>query len=150
MSNKNVIAIFVVGLALLLGAFWAGLYVVRQDAPKPAAAPAASQAAPAQTIPAQPTSAQQQPAQDASQTSPDAKFVVQVYSFGTGEKANELVAQLRKQRFFSAYAQGPTADDPLYRVRIGPFNDRDQAQQAANQLAGQGFKGVMIIPWKPN
>ena len=31
MSNKQVIAIFIIGVGLLLGAFWAGLYVVKQD-----------------------------------------------------------------------------------------------------------------------
>jgi hypothetical protein len=32
MSNKQVIAIFIIGVGLLLGAFWAGLYVVKQNA----------------------------------------------------------------------------------------------------------------------
>ena len=33
MSNKQVVAIFIIGIALLLAAFWAGLVIVKQDAP---------------------------------------------------------------------------------------------------------------------
>jgi cell division protein FtsN len=154
MSNKQVIAVFIIGIGLLLGAFWAGLHVVRQDTkananqnqvvnqnsqgnnagnPAPANKPAPANA-----------NTQQQQATD------DARYIVQVgSSFGTADKANELTTQLSK-KYPSAHTQNPTGSDTLYRVRIGPYNSREDAQQVANELASQGFKGVMISPWKGN
>jgi hypothetical protein len=150
MSNKQVIAIFIIGVGLLVGAFWAGLYVVKQDstanannsrvanqnvqgaasgtqAGRPAAANANTQAAPA---------------------SSEARYIVQVgASFGTAEKATELMTQLRR-KYPSAHTQSPTTSDPLYRVLIGPYDSRENAQQVATELSGQGFKGVMISPFK--
>jgi cell division protein FtsN len=70
-------------------------------------------------------------------------------SFGTAEKANELAAQLRRT-YPSAYVQNPTGSDTVYRVRIGPYDRKENAEQVANELASQGFKGVMIFPWKEN
>ena len=155
MSNKQVIAIFIIGVGLLLGAFWAGLYVVKQDTTTNANAnrtPAANQSAqngsanqasagkPAGAV----TNAQPQ------QPSSDARYIVQVgASFGTVEKANELTNQLRK-KYLGAHTQNPTGADTLYRVRIGPYNSREAAEQVANELASQGFKGVMIFPWTGN
>src|SRR5215813_13533071 len=140
MSNKNVIAVFAIGLMLLLGAFWAGLYAVK----KPAGSLPTLNASDASTQPATP----QVPAQPEPQpeTSPNARFVVQVGGFGTAEKANELVAQLKKQRYLAAYLQEPTRGDRLYRVLIGTYNAKEDAQQVANELAGQGFKGVQVVP----
>jgi len=154
MSNKQVIAIFIIGVGLLLGAFWAGLYVVRQDTKANAnhnvAANQSSQGGgPISQAPAPkpaPANANLQP----EQASSDARYIVQVgASFGTAEKANELTAQLRK-KYPSAHTQNPTGTDTLYRVRIGPYKSREDAQQLANELASQGFKGVMIYPWNGN
>jgi cell division protein FtsN len=154
MSNKQVIAVFIIGIGLLLGAFWAGLHVVRQDTtakvnqnqvanqnsqgnsagtPTPASKPATANAN---------TQQQQAPG--------DARYIVQVgSSFGTADKANELTTQLSK-KYPSAHTQNPTGSDTLYRVRIGPYNSREDAQLVANELSSQGFKGVMIFPWTGN
>ncbi|HSQ20496.1 MAG TPA: SPOR domain-containing protein, partial [Blastocatellia bacterium] len=84
------------------------------------------------------------------QASGDARYIVQVgSSFGTADKANELTTQLSK-KYPSAHTQNPTGPDTLYRVRIGPYNSREDAQQVANELSSQGFKGVMIFPWTGN
>jgi cell division septation protein DedD len=153
MSNKQVIAIFIIGVGLLLGAFWAGLYVVKQDS-----SGAANQNRAANQNSRNPGSANQNSADPSSpnttpqppQGSSDARYIVQVgSSFGTVEKANELTSQLR-HKYPSAHTQNPTGTDTLYRVRIGPYNSREDAQQVANELASQGFKGVMIFPWSGN
>jgi cell division protein FtsN len=153
MSNKQVIAIFIIGVGLLLGAFWAGLYVVKQDSTSNANSRSANQnshgGSPGnQTVAGKGASATANtPPQQASS---DARYIVQVgASFGTAEKANELTAQLRR-KYPSAHTQNPSGSDTLYRVRIGPYNSRDDAQQVANELASQGFKGVMIFPWSGN
>lgn len=153
MSNKHVIAIFVIGIGLLLGAFWAGLYVVKQDASaNPSQSQATSQsaasnpgtAAAAKVVPANANTQPQPP------SSSDTRYIVQVgASFGTVDKANELTAQLKK-KYLGAHTQNPTGGDTLYRVRIGPYDRRDDAQQVANELSSQGFKGVMIFPWSGN
>ena len=151
MSNKQVIAIFIIGVGLLLGAFWAGLYVVKQDST------ANSNQSRSANQNARAASGGNQNSQLASnantQSQPggtDARYIVQVgSSFGTVEKANELTSQLR-HKYPSAHTQNPTGTDTLYRVRIGPYNSREDAQQVANELASQGFKGVMIFPWTGN
>ena len=150
MSNKQVIAIFIIGVGLLLGAFWAGLYVVKQDTganvnnPRPANQNLQTGSSGSPSAPNKPASANinaQQPA------SSDARYIVQVgASFGTAERANELTAQLRR-KYPSAHTRNPTPPETLFRVRIGPYNTREDAQQVASELASQGFKGVMIEPW---
>jgi cell division septation protein DedD len=151
MSNKQVIAIFIIGVGLLLGAFWAGLYVVKQDSTANANQ---SRSANQNSRAASGGNQNSQPASNANtQSQPgasDARYIVQVgSSFGTAEKANELTSQLR-HKYPSAHTQNPTGTDTLYRVRIGPYNNREDAQQVANELASQGFKGVMIFPWTGN
>jgi cell division septation protein DedD len=151
MTNKQVIAIFIIGIGLLLGAFWAGLYVVKQDSTANAnqsrSANQNSRAASGGNQNSQPASNGNTQSQ---QGGSDARYIVQVgSSFGTVEKANELTSQLR-HKYPSAHTQNPTGTDTLYRVRIGPYNSREDAQQVTNELASQGFKGVMIFPWTGN
>lgn len=124
MSNKQVAAIFVAGVGFALVAFWAGLTVSRKGAAtKPAAAAQ-------QTQPKQQTGA---------------RYIVRVATFGTAAEANKLAAELRARKYLSAYAQPPGADDPFYRVNIGPYDNRETAEQVANQLAAEGRKGVTIV-----
>ena len=150
MSNKQVIAIFIIGVGLLLGAFWAGLYVMKQDS---TANSNQSRSANQNSRTASRGNQNSQAASNGntqSQPGSDARYIVQVgSSFGTAEKANELTSQLR-HKYPSAHTQNPTGADTLYRVLIGPYQSREEAQQAANELASQGFKGVMIFPWTGN
>jgi cell division protein FtsN len=151
MSNKQVIAIFIIGVGLLLGAFWAGLYVVKQDTASIAnTSRTANQNQQSSRSGNQSSASIPASANTNTQTqlaSSDARYIVQVgSSFGTAEKANELTAQLRR-KYPSAHTQNPTHPETLFRVRIGPYNSREDAQQVANELASQGFKGVMIMPW---
>ena len=154
MSNKQVIAIFIIGVGLLLGAFWAGLYVVKQDTGANATnTRSANQNSQTGSPGNQSASIKPSPSNTNTQqpATSDARYIVQVgASFGTAEKANELTAQLRR-KYPSAHTRNPTSPgDTLFRVRIGPYNTREDAQQVANELASQGFKGVMIVPWTGN
>lgn len=145
MSNKQVIAIFIIGVGLLLGAFWAGLYVVKQntDANTNKSTPSAGDAQPAATgkTPAN-TNAPGQPAETSSQ------YVVFVASFGTLEKAKQLEADLQKLNYRAAYVQMPAGQESLYRVNIGPY-DKPDAEKVATLLSNER-RGIMILPWKPN
>ena len=140
MSNKQVTAIFVVGVALLLGAFWAGLKVVRQDS---------GTEAPAKSEPAQKAQGGAPPGAQSSPVSGEARYIVRVAAFGTAEQANQLASDLRR-KYISAHTQTPSGDDTLFRVNIGPYNRREDAQQVANELAGEGRKGVMILSGAQN
>jgi cell division protein FtsN len=150
MSNKQVIAIFIIGVVLLLGAFWAGLYVVKQDPTANSNQSRSANQNSRATTGNQNATATSNANMQSAQGSNETRYIVQVgSSFGTVEKANELTSQLR-HKYPSAHTQNPTGSDTLYRVRIGPYNSREDAQQVANELASQGFKGVMIFPWSGN
>ena len=139
-NNKQAIAVFVLGIALLLAAFWAGLNVVKQDT-----IPAASERRSADSDHPQRQEAAT-PAQTADQNTQGAGYILQVAGFGTPEKAAELVTELRR-KYKSAHTQIPTGEDAMYRVRIGPYTAREEADQVAGELAAQGMKGVMILRW---
>ena len=145
MSNKQVIAIFIIGVGLLLGAFWAGLYVVKQNTE------ANNNQSPASVRGAQNVAARQastnanttgQPTTDDS-----GQYVVYVASFGTLEKAKQLEADLQKLNYRSAYVQMPTSQESLYRVNIGPY-DKSDADKVVTMLSNER-KGLMILPFKP-
>ena len=78
------------------------------------------------------------------QTSNDTRYVVQLgASFATAEKANEVMSQLRR-KYPTAYTHNPIGSETVYRVRIGPFNSREEALQVAGELANQGFQGATV------
>lgn len=78
------------------------------------------------------------------QTSNDTRYVVQLgASFATAEKANEVISQLRR-KYPTAYTHNPIGSETVYRVRIGPFNSREEALQVAGELASQGFQGATV------
>jgi cell division protein FtsN len=144
MTNRQVIAIFIIGIALLLAAFWAGLNVARQDTSLTRSHAVTTNAAATGAL-----NIKQEPGV-APAPGGEARYIVRVSgSFGTLEKANQLTMELRR-KYPSAYTQNPTGEDTLYRVHIGPYNTREDAQQVVSELAAQGFKGVMIFPWKGN
>lgn len=127
---------FILGVALLLVAFWAGLNVVKQDTTTTDGTPAPDAAAPVQSV--------------GEQDNATARYVVRVgSSFGTAERANQLTAELRR-KYPSAHTQVPTGSDTLFRVQIGPYENRQDAQQVANDLMAQGLKGIEIVRWKQN
>ena len=132
MSNKSVVAIFIIGVSLLLAAFWAGLKVTRE--------PAAVTQVDAKTI-GPPTAADGASAETVTSGS---GYVVLVGTFGSAEKADQLTAELRRKSYKSAYTQAPVrADETLYRVFIGPY-EKAEADRVANELTTEGRKGVMI------
>jgi cell division septation protein DedD len=134
MSNKQVIAIFILGLALLLGAFWAGLSVVKQDGTET-------------NTSSQPQKQEPADKQQRDQGAPaEARYVVSVAAFGTIEPAKKLEAELRQKNYLAAHVRVPTSQDTLYRVNIGPYDRRD-ADKVANELSNEGRKGIMILPW---
>jgi cell division septation protein DedD len=138
MSNRQVVAIFITGLALLLGAFWAGMSLL---SPAKVTAPTNShnQAhAPAQT-PAQP---------EAKPPATETQYIVFVAAFGTLASAKQMEAQLHADKYLAAHVKSPSNQDTLYRVNVGPYSKAD-ADTVASQLSTK-YRGVMILPWTQN
>lgn len=104
------------------------------------AAPAESTAlpAPAAKAPARDTSPQQAPAE----TTPPA-WAVQLGAFSNRQKAEQLVAELRKRRFPAFLFEYRASGKVLYRVRVGPEQDRARAEEIAARLAKDGFQPVV-------
>lgn len=72
------------------------------------------------------------------------QWIVQLGSFS--KETNALVMQDKlKAGGFKAFVK--TADTPagrVYRVRIGPMDDRSAAQQMVSRLSGQGYKAIVM------
>src|SRR5215216_4113589 len=143
MSNKQVIAIFMLGVALLLGAFWAGLYVIKQDTTTASRGVVANQNSQGGPVGKQTSSNANMMSRDQS-SSDSARYVVFVAALGTMEKAKQLESELRK-KYLAAHVQ---IQDGLYRVNIGPYDKRD-ADKVAGELSNER-KGIMILPWTQN
>lgn len=73
------------------------------------------------------------------------RWVVQVGSFSSQDNAKDLVARLR-QAGLSAYDETLTTDSSIiYRVRVGPYLDRDEALAAEQSIGDSlGIDGVVM------
>ena len=133
MSNKQVVAIFILGIALLLAAFWAGLFIVKQDAP--AGANHSSNAAPAPNATgaqvAKPTVNANLTTQPVSAAGDEARYMVLIGKYGTLDQAKM-----------------PSGDNTLYTVAIGPYSQKE-ANQVAADLSNKR-RGIMIQPYTQN
>ncbi len=70
-------------------------------------------------------------------------WAVQLGAFSTREKAETLVAQLRR-RGYAAFILEYRADGKvLHRVRVGPEQDRQRAAAIADRLRNDGFQPVV-------
>jgi len=103
------------------------------QAPATAGSPPASATPPAAATPQ--AAAKPAPAATAAAKPPVAgKLFVQVYSSGNGQRAREIVANLRKAGFPVVISETPKANGKNFRVRVGPFADRAAADAAAIKL----------------
>jgi cell division septation protein DedD len=158
MSNKQVIAIFVIGIALLFAAFWVGLFIVKPDVPASASSTATAAgnqgngqasrvSANASTSAGTAPGAANALTAGAAAASDDTRYVVLIGTFGTLEQAKQLVAEMRHD-YPSTFVKMPTGDDTLYHAAIGPYNKSD-AERVAADLSNKR-RGVMIKEWTPN
>lgn len=144
MNNKQVVAIFIIGVALLLGAFWAGLYVVKQDT-----APNTNQRASNQNTPGNSSASQPAANQNAQPATGNERYVVSVATVGTLGEAKIIEAQLKAKGYRAAYIQQPTAENSLFQVVIGDYADKHDAENIAGELSNER-KGIMIKTLKGN
>ncbi|MEW6208816.1 MAG: SPOR domain-containing protein [Acidobacteriota bacterium] len=129
-SNRQVVAIYVGGVLLLLIAFAAGLSVIKKHGVEDPIAPARTGVA--------------KEAQSDQPSSSELQFEVLVAPYGTLARARQVEAELRNRRYYSAHVRMPAGGDTLYRVVIGPYTRAD-ADRVATELSREGLKGLMVV-----
>ncbi len=70
-------------------------------------------------------------------------WAVQLGAFSSQAKAEQLVAELRKRRYAAFVLEYRAGGQVLYRVRVGPEQDRARAVEIAARLAKDGFQPVV-------
>ena len=70
-------------------------------------------------------------------------WAVQLGAFSSQAKAEQLVAELRKRRYSAFVLEYRAGGKVLYRVRVGPEQDRARAVEIAARLAKDGFQPVV-------
>ena len=141
-NSKFAVVVFIIGLVMLIGAFGAGILIkqpVTESAPVKQEASVHNENA---------RSAQGNPVQQPDEPRASG-YLVRVATLGTLEQADRLTAELRR-KYLSAHTHRPAAGsgDSLYRVDIGPYIDREAAEQVAGELTADGRKGVTVVPVK--
>ena len=81
------------------------------------------------------------PAQKAPAASARGNWVVQVMALKSKEGADKLVSDL-KNKGYPAFVVNPASG--LYRVRVGPFAKRGEAEQIAGRLAKEGYQSPAV------
>lgn len=129
--------------------------VLVPEPPKPERAPGSiappPREEPAATPPAAPPKSQPPPVQAAerppARTPPPAPatsaWAVQLGAFSNKAKAEQLVAELRQRGFAAFVLEYRASGQVLYRVRVGPEQDRARAEATAARLAKDGFQPVV-------
>ena len=111
--------------------------------PKPEAEPRAPR--PPAAAPAAPSSqaavAREQPA--ARPSGAATAWAVQLGAFSNRSKAERLVAELQKRRYAAFILEYRASGQVLYRVRVGPEQDRARAAEIAGRLAKDGYEPVV-------
>ncbi|HSE40865.1 MAG TPA: SpoIID/LytB domain-containing protein [Acidobacteriota bacterium] len=72
------------------------------------------------------------------------KHSVQVESFSSREKAESAAASLRKQIRYRVYVFF-NADRSMYQIRVGPFDSKELAQQAVNDMKNSGYSDAFYV-----
>ena len=109
-----------------------------QDARRPKPAPAPGQQ--------HRRSAPVAPAPDA-KSAPAAGFAVQLAAFSDDKGANAYANKLRKAGYASAHVEAvDTSRGKLWRVRVGGFATRAEAEAARVKLESKGFVNGMVAP----
>ncbi|MFG6439399.1 SPOR domain-containing protein [Roseateles sp. LKC17W] len=73
-----------------------------------------------------------------------ARYIVQVGAYGESKAAQEVRGKVEKLGL-KTYAQAvDTADGKRFRVRLGPFASRDEAERASAKLKSAGLPGAIL------
>jgi rare lipoprotein A len=72
------------------------------------------------------------------------RYTVQLGAFASRERAEALRQELDREGVAAVVTEVGSPDDTYYRVRVGDYPDRSQAQEAARALAGRGRRAVIV------
>lgn len=70
-------------------------------------------------------------------------YVVQLATFQNQAGAERYRTLLSQSGFEARVVKLGSADKPIYRVQIGPFNNKEQAKLAQRQLLKKGMSGII-------
>ena len=71
-------------------------------------------------------------------------YIIQVGAFAEAEKASEVRAKLQMAGV-SAFTQNvKTSTGNRIRVRVGPFNSKEEAERAAAKVKAQGLPAALV------
>lgn len=116
------------------------------QAPSPAAAPTLPSAAPA-SAPDKPQAAPAAPATAAASTAadkPNLVFFVQAGAFSQPEEAEQQRAKLAMQGFNARVYEREANGKRVYRVRIGPFDERSAAEKLQAEVEAAGLVAALV------
>ena len=142
-SNKQVVFIFIVGIFMMLVAFWAGLSVIKNSIASTPSQTEGKTPPPRQAANLLNNSVNPPAAAEAEGEAPTAetRYVIHVAACGTSAEAEKYELELKRAGYLSAYVK--QAGDGLYHVDIGIYKERQDAQRAANELSLH-YKQTMI------
>ena len=72
------------------------------------------------------------------------EFAVQVAAFASRARAESLREALSQDGDVATISEAEVEGDVFFRVRLGPFPDRQTARAAAQRLAGRGHRAVVV------
>jgi DedD protein len=72
------------------------------------------------------------------------KYLLQAAALGSESAARELAARLKKAGFASFTERTDTKDGVRYRVRLGPYATRDEAERARARLRAIGINASVV------
>lgn len=119
--------------------------------PSPSAPPPALEAPPAAALPASAAAAQRVPAAAASAASAlrsgEQPFVyfVQVAALARADEAEQLRARLALANLGARVTEREQSGRIVYRVRLGPYDRRDDAEQVQTQAADAGYPDATLV-----
>jgi len=117
------------------------------SAPVTPAAPPAPQAAPPKAAVAEPAPPQGQAAAPAKSTKPGVDpfiYFVQVGAFAKPEDAEQQRAKLAMLGFSAKVSEREQSGRPMYRVRLGPYQMRDEAESTQTKLQSGGEDAALV------
>ena len=75
---------------------------------------------------------------------PLGEFAVQVGAFASQARAESLRDALTRDGEVPTITEAEVGGDTFFRVRLGPYSDRQTARAAAQRLAGRGYRAVIV------
>jgi len=122
--------------------------VARAPATAPAAAPAAAAAVAPTATSAAPAAPAAKPEPAASRKHaaehPAGKIFVQAAALANENAAKELAARITKAGYSAAVERTDTAEGARFRVRVGPYASKQEAEHARTRLKAIGVSGNIV------